>query len=464
MPALREFSFDQVVDVYAGKQDKIDLRIAHNIYTGTVEDIDAFRNHLGGPPAAVNQEDFGSAYSRIFNRPEIATGLRKPLEIRKGRNPSLPNPLFTGNYRFTSYGHLSEEGQTATTLQLFLNPTRFLRYQNSSNYVPPRQMFDSRDETLFYPANRRIGGETALDDSDNWIPDTPQFERLHHPAFWNRVLRSYVEGTLRIINADIERARTNEHVQLHARASGKLKPLSLRSVETYFEFRSSNPLRTVLDLESLLLSYNELGLTTADYPVSGQWESNSRALRLKIRTGVTLSVYAKTNRRVRFEVTHDLAKARYRLPDLKPLQRLPQTFSNTNALYDMLEILREDSARVVNDVLAHCRDRKSIPATNKTSIDLLFDIASTVGSRDNARQITDILCLKGSVSSLPDYRVALAKLKRAGILKTQDRNARQEYVVTDAYKFPLQMLQEHASFPHLTIRKRTRGGARPVGS
>ncbi len=214
----------------------------------------------------------------------------------------------------------------------------------------------------------------------------------------------------------------------------------------------------MLDLESLLESYNELPLAPADYRVriQGQWAKNSRVLKLQIRTGVTLTVYAKTSGRIRFEVSHDLKAALLRPAGARRASNIRHTFSKTAGVYELIDRQREDAAKTVNDVLAHCRNRRSIPASDKTAVDLLFDIAKAVGHPTNAKMITNILRQKGSISSLSGLGGALLKLKRKGILRTQDRNAKQEYVVTDPCKFALQMLQQHGSFPHLTARKRTR--------
>jgi hypothetical protein len=65
------------------------------------------------------------------------------------------------------------------------------------------------------------------------------------------------------------------------------------------------------------------------------------------------------------------------------------------------------------------------------------------------------LCSKGSVSSLPALQLDLLKLRRAGILETQQRNQRQEYIVTAQYQHSLQMLRAYGTFRHLMARRRT---------
>jgi hypothetical protein len=61
-----------------------------------------------------------------------------------------------------------------------------------------------------------------------------------------------------------------------------------------------------------------------------------------------------------------------------------------------------------------------------------------------------------SITAVPDYREAVRALREAGILRAQPNNHRREHVVTERYKYPLQMLKEHAAFPYTTTRHRTR--------
>lgn len=450
MSALQPFSFDVEVDAEAAKQDKITLTVYHSLYSASEEeDLEAFRNYLAAP------------HGRIFSRRGTGSAIHKTMHVRKRGSASLGKPLFGGKYKMKPVHGSSEleEVRVATELQLFLNPTRFLRYQSATEYVPPRTNFDVPNERLFHPASIDDTEELALDRTDNFLPQNGEYERLHHPALWARAMRSYCEGVLRIVNEDIDEARrlaALTGIQLPAQPYSA-KPFSLAKVETYFEFSSADPIGAVAALQPLLESFNELHLTTRDYrTVVSDWQRNSRSITLHIRAGVVLRVYAKTSGRIRFEVEHDFKEARFRSVASERGSKAQQTFTSMTGVYSLIERMREDAATIVNDVLAHCRGRKSIPASDKTAVDLLFDIAGAVGSRQNAKTIIDVLIHKGSISSLPNLSAALTKLKRKRILQTQPRNSRQEYVVTPDYKFALQTLQEHGSFAHLTVRKRTR--------
>ena len=170
-----------------------------------------------------------------------------------------------------------------------------------------------------------------------------------------------------------------------------------------------------------------------------------------------LRVYAKTNKRIRFEVIHDLRHARFRATDAtRSNARLRHTAPTLPSVCAMLDRLRADAADIVNRVIRHMRSQASLPATVKTAVDLLFDIVKALGNAENARMLVSILLYKGSVTSQPQFQSALQKLRQAGIMRAQERNRRREHVVTEQYQHPLQMLRRHSAYPNLTTRHRTR--------
>lgn len=460
MSSLPEFSFDHKVSAQSAKHDKINLVVEHGSFRGPIEKLDAFKKHLGGPPRG-RRVLAGRSYSRIFN----ASGRHRTITIRKspkGAATSSPIPLFSGSYNFRREEQTPGRTDDAVlaTLVLSLNPTRFLRFQNPANYFPPRKNFTKHRATFFQERIVPQTDETALDGKDNYIPDTSEFQFANEGPLWSRNLRTYINGVLHTIEEDTTRAGNLPEVQLSRVQSDQARPFNLIMVETYFEFRFADPLQIVRDIGPLLRSFNELETSTAHYrlrrskkPVlSRTWERDSLVITKNIRTGVKLKLYAKTDRRVRVEVVHDLTKAR--LPNIGR-----HTFHTLRGVYQQLEELRRDAANVVNDVFAYLQNRASIRATPLNSIDLLFDIAHKVGSHKNARTLVSILCNKGSISTLGPFTRALVGLKNAGILKSQERNQKQEYVVTAKYEHPLKMLQRYGNITHLTTRHRKRAAS-----
>jgi hypothetical protein len=232
---------------------------------------------------------------------------------------------------------------------------------------------------------------------------------------------------------------------------------NLKEVETYFDFvvPTGTSIERVRSFESLLQGFGDLDKTAKDYPVHG-WNKNSRVLTVTVGSGVKLRIYAKTNKRVRFEVIHDLRRARFAIPGATGRMRMRHTASTLARVYGMLDRLRADAADIVNRIIRHMRDQAALPATPKTAVDLLFNITKTLGNAEDARTVLSILLHKGSITSQPQLQSALQKLRRAGILRTQKQNRRREHIVTEQYQYPLKMLTRHGAFPDLTVRHRTR--------
>ena len=316
MSVLQRFSFSIRVHARDAKHDKLSLRVKHAILNGSEGALDSFRKYLAAPPRGLRAIDTGETWGKLFKRPHSSRWM--PLEIRssaKGVASLLPLPLFSGQYSFRS---APGSEQWVTDLDLSLNPTRFLRNQNPETFIPsrgpPRARFSSGDAAFFEGRGVRTGREESLDNTDNWIPDTPEFARLHDPRLGPRILRTYLNGVMQTIDADLQRVANLPGVPISYREQTDLSRFNLTSTETYFEFSSGGltPIWLVASLEEPLRSYNELPLTVRDYPPIWCGTGMSRVLTLTIRNGVALKIYAKTNRRVRFEVVHDLAWARFR--------------------------------------------------------------------------------------------------------------------------------------------------------
>jgi hypothetical protein len=443
MPRLLPFSYDATVQPVAARHDKIVIWIDHHRYQGSLEEFKSFKSALAD-----------QYHGRIFQRP--AAGPKSRLKIRTGER--LGGPLFGGEYSFRV-----EEGDTPggsqginAQLRLTLNPTRFLRHQNPNKYNPARRNFPAPIATFFRRELVPDPEEDALDNEDNWIPDSAEYHTLSNPTLWPSIIRHYITGILVHIDSAIaDAAGANVRSVRHPSE----RPFNVRYVESYFEFSDSNPTRTASNVEGLLRGYGDLGMTAKDYRIVGPrpWNGLSHVVVAKIRAGVLLRVYSKTNKRIRLEVTHDLTEAA--VPKLKSEiegEQRRHTAASLFGMYNILERTRVDAARVVNDVLRHMKGRAVLPATAKTAIDFLLDVVSTLGDSADARLIIWLLIDRRSITSNARLKPALRKLRRAGILDVQKRNRRREYIETEQYQYPLAMLREHGSAIHFTCSHRTR--------
>lgn len=166
------FSFDQEVSGDQAKQDRISLLVNHRHLRALPEDIEAFTFHLGGP--GKEMADAGTVFSALFNSRQIRGG-QHVLDIRgssRGAKTSDAPPLFSGSYRCSRFSSTATtEVDVFTDLHLFLNPTRFLRYQNLE--TSSRTGGSPLSSTFFKRPLPDWRGELSLDGKDNWIPDAP---------------------------------------------------------------------------------------------------------------------------------------------------------------------------------------------------------------------------------------------------------------------------------------------------
>jgi hypothetical protein len=118
--------------------------------------------------------------------------------------------------------------------------------------------------------------------------------------------------------------------------------LSLREIETYWEFRAEDPLAWLLSAEP---HFRALGLApevrTHAYPdgeIRETIHQNARSLSVRLRSGVRLRVYAKSNRRLRFEIEHDLKE------NARPLGGR-RTTGSLDDLFNWLAAARRDATQ-----------------------------------------------------------------------------------------------------------------------
>ena len=80
--------------------------------------------------------------NHMFKQPGGSFSSRMRIRIGRRLGTTAPLPLFEGDYRF-QFPHTYEMSAEPVYAQwqLNLNPTRFLRHQNPSEYIPGRRVF-----------------------------------------------------------------------------------------------------------------------------------------------------------------------------------------------------------------------------------------------------------------------------------------------------------------------------------
>ena len=437
------FSFEEAVSPEGAKHDKIEIGIEGGWIQGDAEDAWAFLNYLGSPPRHERNTPGIAPYGLFFSRlrsddPPFRSQTIRGSSFRAG-GQRYSRPLFGG---WLEVEHWQEEAWRIY-VRLSLNPTRFVRHQ----LMPSRLiLFQSPPEFPHFEPNlfqREIGGEHggefALVECDNWIPNSRTWQQFTSEAFWPHHLRACLTILPNALLGELRRAVDVTAPATHLEGQWTF---NLRSVETYWEFLSPDPLGTVLRLHPMLQAFSARAVTVSDYPCTVELEpsqENSRCLRLETRTGETLKIYAKTNRRIRFEVSHQLCGERgFRVP------RGGHTFPAIEGISPLLSHLAGIAAERVNAVLRHFRLHASAPDEQHTVLKFIADVQAACRDPEKAFQLLQILTSNGSIvvgHGIPlgtVFRDELRRLVRREILVTSN----QRYSVAPSYRQALNNMRE----------------------
>ncbi len=456
------FSFEATVSPEGAKHDKIEIGIEDGLIRGDEEDVWIFLNYLGSPPRHERNTPglapYGLFFSRLRRRdPPFGRQTIRESELRTGRQ-GYPRPLFGG---WLEVDHVHSDIWRIYA-RLSLNPTRFARHQPMPSRLSLFQSplaFPHFEANLFQrEVGGELGGEFALVECDNWIPNIRTWQRFTSEPFWPHHLRNCLT---RLPNALIGELRRVVDVTAPATRLEGHWTFNLRSVETYWEFLSNDPLGTVLRLHPMLEAFSARTVTASDYRCSVTLEDgpeNSRCLKLETRTGETLKIYAKTNRRIRFEISHQLCGDRgFRVP------RGGHTFSAIEGAFPLLSHLAGIAAERVNAVLRHFRLHATAPDECHTVLKFIADVQAACGDPEKAFQLLQILTSNGSIvvgHGIPVgtvFRDELRRLVRREILMTSN----QRYAVAPAYRQALNNMRESGIGFLLGTRIRRRANASP---
>ena len=256
--------FKSVISATSARQDKIEIAVAHGVITAEAQDVESFLTQLGAPPTNTPSEE-RIAFGKIFRRRSRGVPPFKKQEIRIISTQSQPHPppLFGGHLKVDRTQNVLETWRLSSVLSL--NPTRFLRHQQLPS---PRTMMSHEIPAFAYrlyhgDLDENNEEEFALIERDNWIPDSRFWGLFTSPRFWPRHLRNYLRKSVAEVRNDLRRAAELTTVPI---ASEVGNPFSLYTVETYFEFYSEFPIRTVQELQPLLDTYAAATVDAKPYP------------------------------------------------------------------------------------------------------------------------------------------------------------------------------------------------------
>ncbi len=377
-----------------------------------------------------------------FGTLERITSTRRRVRIltpQPGSNGTHDAPLFAGNIEVRRGGQLGdsngpprEHPSYNVNVELILNPTRFTRHLMARRYpvllpleVAPAQYGELFREPMLAASRSRQGlshvDEWSLVDplSDNFYPLIRGLPRTFR-SFFSDSLRAYIEALFSLLQITFSQFSLVDVVVQSTRPR-----LTLRKAEAYIELPSADALQYVTANQGQFLRLHN-DARRRFVPLRAELaevrqEQNSPVVDVHILSGRRLVIYAKTMRRVRFEIRFDFKKCPQVLNGRFSCTEEGTSENHlsgvTERLFQWLETVRSQTALRL-EILAP-RMPAVGPSTNSAPVYRLMRIISEAcTSSDMADHILSLLVGNAAIAvhrTAPELP-AVEALERHGVL------------------------------------------------
>jgi len=468
-------------------QDRIEMDVGTWIaVAANREEVNQIFNRIGPPPTVSKgsrlREDHGNAYGWLFNsmnlnswQPKRKADVRmSKLEIKQndGGRRSIPPPLFEGSCEWkidesaapTDEPEVPQESSETPGLEtherpvvirgklkLVLNPTRFFRHRFVARELPEGM------QERHIPSSREH--ERSFDGTDNWLLLKGRSLSSLTSERWRQHVSRYFTAVEEAFGQEL--SRVCAPLQIHNERGDR--DYNVKEVETYWEWFSPNPLKVVDDLVPLLRTFSRRFQGERTYePLEQVNDEGLRILRIQTAPGEWLKIYAKTNLRIRIEVTHKFKKGkdRFQFPREADTQgnirrTSAHTFDSLQGVQQFFSRLQTRAAHMVNQFLTHVSEHAEIVPSHICAYDALFKMARAIpNDYATAFSLLSLLLHEGGIPAGGDEakQQAIDSLRAFGVIEPSGRRM---YVPTAAYRHAFQTLRGHANFTLLTERVRT---------
>ena len=484
------FTFETKFSASDAREDKVDLELSGWEVVGLEnEGIEhVFKDYMSSPPAgseylAWKAGKEAALYGWFFLRPHLDSKskdrnkllIRKQVLIHPQDRRRHEAPLCAGHCLFYRDRKSRLMPIHLAKLRLSLNVQRFTRHQYQSD--DPTKLQDRLQRCR--KKRSAYGDEFALDGEDNWLPQGSAWASAHKSEH----LAGCVHLIARELERDLERACTSstglEQIGDEWASIGwerENESYRLQKVETLWEFPSENPIGDVLQIGAKLMHFNRDGAIAREF----SRVRNSPCFVVPIGEDVELKLYAKTNRRIRFEVVQsNLGRRRGELlAEAGILANKDEEWKRPFAeIPKVMKAIRARAAAHINQVMDEIRGVKIAPVKACSVVKLLSEVSAAVFaspfmSRRHSDLQTLLFCLcyqrgyRGQIKKGP-LSIALSTLEKRGVL-TFDR-PRQFYKLAKDYEGAADALFAATGDPILAVfgmdssqYKQVKPGTRPV--
>lgn len=436
---IPDYSDSVQPNAQSGRHDKILVDVEGWIGSGTDEAFRDFRSNLAG----LFGDDSGE-YS-LFNSPGNKLHPTS-WRIRKRTSPTSPRvPLFSG--KLTAASISTDQGHRwRFTAQLALNPTRWLNQQSVGIVRRPVSVWINEPSQLFH--NREVSNmyEVPLVRGNNVHIGSQRLLSLARPTAWMENVRRYLNSVIGLISGTLQQAaeETTGFAVIDRQILFKIK-----EIETYWEYWSERPLeemsRLISPIQGLAASsstaWTELSPEACnallqDGSIEIGVDDNSPRIAMRVGPGSDLKIYAKTNKRLRFEVAYDCRKARHHFE--------PRTKLTIDQVIERLHHARVIGAQSLSEILEYARLQN--PSPERREIHELFsEIFRTVSKPEMASLIISILVSTGRIVTGHRFNISVGdirRLHRRGIVtRVATLGGNTTWTVAEPYRYSLSRLR-----------------------
>jgi len=354
-----------------------------------------------------------------------------------GRN-NIGTPLISGRISTQRFPNNSDaQGRFLLKANLSINPTRFARHQAfklreaifaDEPLIENYALLQSKDiETV-----DSLTGERSLDGKDNVILGR-RMRSVTEPDYWMRIIHSYWGNILRFLERSFNAACA---IDSSVRRYSEWK-INIQTVETYWEFWSED---AVAALYQVLPSLRVFGSSNrvSTYPLhEEERDGNSPSISIQLTGSISAKLYAKTNKRIRVEIKHDLKE------DARVFDNNRHTSANVEQLFYWLEQCASDAAIRGQDILDYISTNHWENIEQRSLYSFLARVVAACEDEAQYELVLSLLVNNSTIHLRQNDPIGsvLRALKRQNVLQTPNRNGR-TYSVHPRYREAVNRLRE----------------------
>ncbi|MCD1628186.1 hypothetical protein K7H22_19550 [Seohaeicola saemankumensis] len=374
--------------------------------------------------------------SRVLQRVSDARDLRfrttTDSDALNRTSPLLAGRINTASWRSQTVSRRPNE-VARLVFETHLNLTRFVQAQQLKRITHLARPALATDYVLaIRPEDEWYADELPLRPATNIIigPNKKYAFALRHPR--TQQARTYFTLALGTLSRALEISFAGTGASYEY-----LPHLNLREIEFYWEFDSDNPVEWVLSMTEVVaqhgVRYGEVMYETQRSSIETQ--NQSPCLRIGLTRDIDIKIYAKTTRRVRFEVTLSGA-AIYNHGGRR-------THTTVEGVVGLIPALANEAASRIRPLLQSIAADPPPPGSF-TALNLMHLITRASSDPHAAEAIIASLVTFGRVSPYRNDPIlnAVHMLRDQGVLRNLGARSR-IYIVTDAYRDALANLRRY---------------------